>query len=344
VDEEFRLTNFLRVPPRPLWFKISYGANIMVGYRLLSTLALMVMALAIYSVSSLAQTSTATGKAVFSGDAKASTFAFEWREGLIFLPVRINGSRPLSFVLDTGSTRILIDRKLAADLGLKASGTGSLQGAGAGRIPIEFIHDVGIALPGVESAGYDLSTADLQPLEAVDGGKVDGIIGFPLLSRFVITVDYEAKQLTLTTPEAFHANRAAQTLPIELRDKWPFVKGELVLPGPVTVQDSFLIDSGSSDAVDHPIVMTLESRVPSKSGVGLGAEVQGATARATSFHLGRYVVKGPLVACCGGTDATSKLIGNEILRRFTVTFDYPSSRILLAPNAYYGDAKVLAGN
>ena len=313
-------------------------------YRLAVPVFLTMMAPAMVSVLSQAQTSSASGKAIFSGDTKASTFAFEWRDGLIFLPLRINGSKPLSFVLDTGSTRILIDRKLAADLGLKASGTGSLQGAGAGRIPIEFIHDVNIALPGVESAGYDLSTADLQPLEAVDGGKVDGIIGCPLLSRFVITVDYAAKQLTLTLPEAFHANNAAQVLPIELREKWPFVKGELVLPGPVTVQDSFLIDSGSSDAVDHPIVMTLQSRVSSKSGVGLGAEVQGATARAISFHLGRYAVEGPLVACCGGTAATSKLIGNEILRRFTVTFDYPSSRILLTPNSQYADSKALAEN
>jgi hypothetical protein len=320
----------------------------MMSSRLLLRLALPVfltmMALAMFSVSSQAQASSATGKAIFSGPAntKSCTFAFEWRAGLIFLPIRIDGSKPLSFALDTGSARILIDRKLAADLGLKASGNGSLQGAGAGRIPIEFIHDVNIALPGVESTGYDLSTADLQPLEAADGGKVDGIIGYPLLSRFVITVDYEARKLTLTLPEAFHPDKAVQALPIELRDKWPFVKGELALPGPVTVQDSFLIDSGSSDAVDHPIVMTLQSRVPSKSGVGLGAEVQGATARATTFRLGRYTVEGPLVACCGGTDATSKLVGNEILRRFTVTFDYPSSRILLTPNSQYGDTKALA--
>lgn len=316
----------------------------MTSSRLIHRLTLPVMAFAMFSVLSQAQPSSATGKDVFSGNTKSSTFAFEWREGLIFIPVRVNGSRPLSFVLDTGSARILIDRKVASDLGLKATGSGSLQGAGAGRIPIEFIHDVDIALPGVESTGYDLSTTDLKPLEAADGGEVDGIIGFPFFSRFVITVDYEATKLTLTLPEAFHPDSAAQSLPIEVRDKWPYVKGELLLPGPVTVQDSFLIDSGSSDAVDHPIVMTLQSRVPSKSGVGLGAEVQGASARATSFRLGRYTVERPLVACCGGTDATSKLIGSEILRRFTVTFDYPSSRILLAPNAYYGDTKALAGN
>jgi hypothetical protein len=159
-----------------------------------------------------------------------------------------------------------------------------------------------------------------------------------------VTVDYEARSLTLTLPEVFRPSNTAQALPIELRDKWPFVKGELVLPGPVTLQDSFMIDSGSSDAVDHPIVMKLQSRVPGESGVGLGTPVQGATARATSFRLGRYTLDGPIVSCCGASDATSKLIGSEVLRRFTVTFDYPSSRILIAPNSHFGETLALAGD
>jgi hypothetical protein len=256
---------------------------------------------------------------------------------MIFVPVRVNGSGLLSFVLDTGSARTLIDRTLATGLGLKASGKGSLQGAGAGRVPIEFIPDVRLAFPGVESTGFELSTADLRPLESSLGVKVDGILGYELFQRFVVTVDYESKSVTFCLPEAFHPNNAAQSLPIELRDKWSFVKAELVLPGPVTIQDSFMIDSGSSDAVDHPIVMKLQSRVSAESGVGLGTPVEGATARATSLRLGRYTLEGPIVSCCGATDATSKMIGNEVLRRFTVTFDYPSSRMFIAPNSYFGE-------
>jgi hypothetical protein len=269
----------------------------------------------------------------FAVPGQPSTFAFEWRKGMIFIPVRLNGSRPLSFVLDTGSTRSVVDRTLAAALGLKASGAGSLQGAGAGRIPIAFIHDVSIALPGLESAGYEFSTADLRPLAASLGVKVDGILGYEVFSRFVVTVDYQRKRLTFTPPGAFRAPGGdAQALPIELRDKWAFVKAVLVLPGPVAVADSFLIDSGSSDAVDHPIVMNLQSRVAGTSGVGLGAPVAGATAQATALRLGRYTVGNPMVSCCGATDATSRLIGNEVLRRFTVTFDYPSARIFITPN------------
>ncbi|HWY57297.1 MAG TPA: retropepsin-like aspartic protease [Terriglobales bacterium] len=309
-----------------------------------SGLALLMFALTIFPVTLRAQPSDTTSKVVFTNGGNVTTFSFDWHKGMIFVPVSINGSKPLSFVLDSGSTRTLIDRQLAATLGLKAFGAGSLQGAGAGRIRLEFIHDVSIALPGVESRGYELSTAELQPLEATLGVKVDGILGFEVFSRFVVTVDYETKSLTFTIPDAFHPSNAALELPIEIRDKWPFVKAELVLPGPVTVQDSFLIDSGSSDAVDHPIVMNLQSRVSAQSGVGLGTPVQGATAQATSFRLGRYTLAGPIVSCCGASEATSKLIGSEVLRRFTVTFDYPSSRIFITPNSHFGKPFSLDSN
>jgi predicted aspartyl protease len=264
-----------------------------------------------------------------------TSFPFELRKDMIFVPVRLNGSKPLSFVLDTGSTRMLVDRTLANTLDLRRTGQGSVQGAGAGRIPIEFVQNVDIGLPGLESTGYEFSTADLQPLQANLGVKVDGILGYELLSRLVVTIDYEARTLTLTLPKAFHPARSTQSLPIEFRGKWAFVRGELVLPGPVTVQDTFMIDSGSGDAVDHPIVMKLQSRTPTQSGVGLGTSVQGATAQATSFRLGRYTLQDRTVSCCGATDETSKLIGNEVLKFFTITFDYPSARILIAPNAAF---------
>src|SRR5271166_205729 len=116
------------------------------------------LALRLFPVMPRAQTSDLTGKTTFASQTKMSTFAFDWRKGMIFVPVRLNGSRPLSFVLDTGSTRNIVDRTLAKSLGLKASGTGSMQGADAGRIPVAFIHDVSIGLPGLESTRYELST------------------------------------------------------------------------------------------------------------------------------------------------------------------------------------------
>jgi hypothetical protein len=47
----------------------------------------------------------ATLPAALGNPGTTSTFAFEWRKGMIFVPVRIDGSRPLSFALYTRSTR-----------------------------------------------------------------------------------------------------------------------------------------------------------------------------------------------------------------------------------------------
>jgi len=210
-----------------------------------------------------------------------------------------------------------------------------MQGAGDGRIPIEFVENVNIGLPGLESTSYDFSTADFQSLKATLGAEVDGILGYEFFRRFVVTIDYESRTLTVTLPKAFRAAESMQGLPIELRDKWSFVKGELVLPGPVTVQDRFLIDIGSGDAVDHPIVTKLQSRTPTQSGIGFGTAVQGATAQAKSFQLGRYTLLNPTVSCCGAIDDTSKLIGNDVFRFFTVAVDYPSARIWITPNTAF---------
>jgi hypothetical protein len=166
-------------------------------------------------------------------------------------------------------------------------------------------------------------------LESSLGVAVDGIIGYEFFSRFVVVIDYPGKTLTLAAPIVFRASASAEELALEVRNKWAFVKGELTIPGPVTLQDSFMIDTGSSDAVDHPIVKTMQTKVSSISGVGIGTPVEGGTARAMSFRLGSYTITSPTISCCGATDETSKLIGSAILKRFIVTFDYPSSRFFL---------------
>ncbi len=252
---------------------------------------------------------------------------------MIVMPLSVDGSKQFRFVLDSGSSRTLIDRAVANSLGLKTGEASSVQGAGSGRVHIEAVHGVNLQLPGLDSKDYDFYTADLAPLEQTLKTRVDGIIGYDLLARFVVTVDFSGRQITLAAPSVFQPNSHAERIPLDIHNKWAFIKGELLLPGPVTVQDSFFIDSGSSDAVDHPVVKTMQSRTSSTSGVGLGSPVEGAVARAESFHLGSFVMNGPLVSCCGATEETSRLIGTEILRRFTVTFDYPSSQLFLLPNS-----------
>lgn len=261
---------------------------------------------------------------VFTNKSGAA-FQFEWKEGMIIVPVSIRGSRPLRFVLDSGSTRMLLDRAVAASLGFREGETSSLQGAGQGRIPIRALHDVDLQFPGLDSNGYDFFTIDLAPEERTLGTREDGILGYDFFSRFVVTIDFEARRVTVQPPAAFRPRSGSEELPLAIRGKWPFVKGELVLPGPVTVQDSFLVDSGSSDGVDHPAVKTMQDKTATSSGIGLGSPVNGVVGVASSFRIGSFTLSSPIVSCCGATEETSRIIGTGILKHFVVTFDYPSS-------------------
>jgi hypothetical protein len=269
---------------------------------------------------------------VFSAATSSTSFAFEFEHGFIIVPVSIHGSRPLRLVLDSGSARTLIDRNVAAALQLKEGAASSLQGAGQGRTPIYSLGNIDFHLPGLDTQGYEAFTVDLSPVSKAAGIQEDGILGYNFFARFAVEINFESKQMTITRPGAFRVPPSFQQLPLEIRAKWPYVKGVLTFPGPIAQEDSFFIDSGSSDAVDHPIVKTLDTKRSARTGVGFGAPVEGALAVATSFQLGPFVIEKPTVACCGGTEATSRMIGTEILRRFTVIFDYSASRLFIRPN------------
>ena len=197
---------------------------------------------------------------------------------VVFVPVEIAGHN-LWFVLDSGSSRMLIDKGRATALGLKTEGMDSLQGAGKGRVPIEFVHNVLIRLQGLESRYRTVSAVDLKSASEALGRSVDGILGFEFLSQFVVTVDYEKKILSIEAPEAFSQPPEAHRIPIEFHGQWPTVKAEMKIAEDVTIQDTFLVDSGSGDAVDHPVVKTMEAKQETTSGVGLGTPVTGCLGR-----------------------------------------------------------------
>ena len=274
----------------------------------------------------------------FSSASDTTTFPVQIHDWLVYVPVEING-RHLQFVLDSGSSRTLVDSSHVKELGLKPSGSDTVQGAGQGRIPVDKLGTLTIGLPGLEMHFEEAGAIDFSGLRRDTGMSAYGLLGHPFLSRYAVTIDYEHQTMTVTAPEKFVPPSGAQPLSIEMRGKWPFVSGEVRPSEDVGIQDKFLIDSGSSDAVDHPVATKMESRQPTRTGVGLGTASTGSSATLWGFRLGQYLVRDVTVACCGATENTSRMLGGEILHRFTVTFDYPHNQMFLVPNRYYVDNK-----
>jgi hypothetical protein len=126
----------------------------------------------------------------------------------IFLTAHVNGRpEPLNFVLDSGAGSTLLDDAVAARLGIKGEGKGSIGGAGSGRTEVAVARNGSVAIGGVTLRGVDFKLMDLSFLEAVWDRRVDGIIGYDLLCVAAVTIDYRARQVVIADPVRFRPPR-----------------------------------------------------------------------------------------------------------------------------------------
>jgi hypothetical protein len=109
-----------------------------------------VLLLLVMNVNSRAQSSSGKSLAQeapalyrFSSPDHRTVVPFELHQNLIFFQLQIAGSSErLWFTLDTGAGSAYLDSDVATRLGLQTSGSGKVQGAGAGKVPVNFVESV----------------------------------------------------------------------------------------------------------------------------------------------------------------------------------------------------------
>jgi hypothetical protein len=95
-----------------------------------------------------------------------------------------------------------------------------------------------------------------------------------------------------------------------------------------------LIDTGSNDALDDSFVaQSTGPKIEIVGGVGLGKEFKFNAGRVSRLKLGGVSLE-DVDAGAGGV----ALVGGEILRRFTVIFDFAHTQMILEPNERLKDA------
>jgi hypothetical protein len=100
------------------------------------------------------------------GDGKSAiAIPFELDDNLIYVRVSVNGSRPLSFILDTGAHSIIHARH-ARSFGLKLKLIGQAGGIGANQPDVYLVTEkVSFSLPGVALSPRRLVAASLDAVE-----------------------------------------------------------------------------------------------------------------------------------------------------------------------------------
>jgi Aspartyl protease/PDZ domain len=266
-----------------------------------------------------------------------ATIPFELYGNQIFVRVRINNSGPFWFVVDSGAGGWIVDRAHAVRLGLRleqetAQGTG----AGTGSYDVSYVKDVTFSLAEFTIPVPLIGVIDLSNNRSQIGREIEGLVGYDFFEKFIVEIDYEAKIIRLFDPKTYHYSGVGETIPItvDLEARNPFLTAEITVQGTPPQSRKLLIDTGSNDTLDDSFIA--KSTGPQRevvSGVGLGKEFKSTVGKVSRVRLGRVSFEN-VYAGAGGV----ALIGGEILRRFTVIFDYAHSYMILEPNQHLKDA------
>jgi hypothetical protein len=268
----------------------------------------------------------------FAGDDSSVVGGKRTADGLL-VPAFVDEARDtVWFLFDTGAGPTVLERGVAGRLGLHATSHGTIHGVGTGATPVDIVPDVTITLGGATLEHVSLRLASMTQTPGA-GPQMGGIIGYDLLCRSVVTADFAQHQLTIASSRAYSPGKGEDVLPLVVRNGWSYVRATIKVPGRPAVDDDFLIDSGSLDFVNHPVIR--ESTGPlrrTRTGAGgFGESQEGVIGENEWFRLGRTTIWRTQSACCAATPEVSRQIGLGILERFRVTLDYPHDRLLLLP-------------
>jgi predicted aspartyl protease len=173
---------------------------------------------------------------------------FELTNNLVLLQARVNGSKSIPFILDTGASATVINKRLTEELGLKTEGEGEAT-TGGGAVEMSFVKGATLSIPGVELSGVTLAAIPLSSFEAGLGEPVGGILGFDIFERYVVEIDYVSRMVQLYAPEGYRYAGKGQALPIVVEEQTPFITMAILKPNGESVEGRFEFDTGQVGAL-----------------------------------------------------------------------------------------------
>lgn len=267
---------------------------------------------------------------------------------IILMRVRVNNSKPLKFIFDTGASSSVINSRRAAELGLKPQGEARGHGTG-GKFRGSYTKGVSLSVEGTEVSHQLIA---LLPFPAVSGFEFDGIIGYDFINQFVVEIDYQNKIMNLYNPRTYAYSGRGEVIPFLLdRRKTPLVHTKIIPEGRLApVAAKLEVDTGadgtfviSSQFVRKKRLTEAILKTTQSHNVGAGGEEKLLVGRVKAVRLGRLVFDNPPVGLSqdtedpGAGEENHGLIGGEIFRRFKVILDYSRKRMILEPNSDFDD-------
>jgi len=266
--------------------------------------------------------------------------------GVILLQGQLVGyPDTLNFILDTGSGGISLDSSTAEYLKLKPIPSDRTIRGIAGIRLVSFVNTQKLKLGTLTIDSLDFHINNYDILTAVYGERIDGIIGYSVLKRFIFKIDYDSSRVEIYSKGTLKYPRGGYlfkpliaTLPIQsarIKDN-------------KTLQTRFLYDIGaglcmmlSKDFVEDSMILHKKRKLFYKEAEGLGGKIDMQMTVIKEVKLGPYRFRNvPIYIFKDEYNVTSYpflggLIGNDILRRFNCILNYDKRDFYLTPNSHF---------
>jgi hypothetical protein len=261
----------------------------------------------------------------FAGDAAQIPAVF--LRNLIFMPVRLNGGKPVLFELDSAAAKCAVDRKVAGD-----TASNALQYAV-------------LALPGVQLPVVTLPVISRDDFAQQVGQPYQGTLGRDFFDRVVVEIDYHRQTVRLYDPSVFTYSGQGKSFPLTFAGPVPLIRAKFEVSGHRSLSADFAVDTALDSGVIFYRGFTDSERISAahfKSEPASYPEVDGGAklflGRLKTFQIGPYQLEeivGDFTqekTKAGADKNIAGAIGSNFLRRFTVIFDFPHQRVILDPN------------
>jgi hypothetical protein len=281
---------------------------------------------------------------------------FKLINNLIFIPIKVNGIE-LNFLLDSGVEETILfsledDKKEIKFYDVEKI---MLRGLGS-KDAIEGLKSTNnvLEIKGLKSENHLLYVIldDEFNLSSHVGIPVNGIIGYHFFKNNLVEINYERRRVVIHRDNESNKKKIEKKfkkVAIAIERSKPYIINTITIDS-VSFPAKLLIDLGNSDAVWLFQNRSKAIKVPSKNfedylGKGFSGDIEGKRARIAKFKMSEFEFLNPLVAFPDSSSIRNvKLVpgrvgsvGGEILKRFSVIFDYTNSLLYLKKNKEYYD-------
>jgi hypothetical protein len=273
---------------------------------------------------------------------------FDIVNDFILIELNFNRILPLKFIFDTGASNTILFKKEYAEIfgfpfdrNVEILGSDLVQ-----KIDASIIRNIPIDIVGLGTYSQDFLVLEENyfNLEKLLGVTVDGILGAGLFKEQIFKIDYHRNELVVYKRSAFKGKfKDYYPVKIDFKDGKPYTELSTVLNHGDTLDLTYLIDTGAGIPLllyttENNMIQVPENNIRGVLGMGLGGELIGYMGKTTELTIGGVKFANIITSFQNNpnqleVDVVKKhgIIGNSLLKRFTLIFNYRENVIYFKP-------------